>query len=125
MLENGIDTVLLDLELCPVRKQQTEQEVDDARKSYGLLLGYTNLLSSDARTIRKLILVENEKDHGQLIKYIGASYVFSEDLMDTTFFKNAAKKRFLNSLPLSDLSNVGALPWLSIDFKACITSEAV
>ena len=30
VLENGIDTVPLDLELCPVRKQQTEQEVDDA-----------------------------------------------------------------------------------------------
>ena len=62
------------------------------RKSYGLLLGYINLLSSDARTIRKLILVENEKDHGQLIKYIGASYVFSEDLMDTTFFQKCCKE---------------------------------
>ena len=30
VLENGIDTVPLDLELCPVGKQQTEQEVDDA-----------------------------------------------------------------------------------------------
>ena len=30
VLENGIDTVPLDLDLCPVRKQQTEQEVDDA-----------------------------------------------------------------------------------------------
>ena len=30
VLENGIDTVPLDLELCPARKQQTEQEVDDA-----------------------------------------------------------------------------------------------
>ena len=30
MLENGIDTLPLDLELCPVRKQQTEQKVDDA-----------------------------------------------------------------------------------------------
>ena len=30
VLENGIDTLPLDLELCPVRKQQTEQEVDDA-----------------------------------------------------------------------------------------------
>ena len=30
MLENGIDTIPLDLELCPVRKQQSEQEVDDA-----------------------------------------------------------------------------------------------
>ena len=30
VLENGIETLPLDLELCPVRKQQTEQEVDDA-----------------------------------------------------------------------------------------------
>ena len=30
VLENGIDTVPLDLELCPARKQQTEQEVDVA-----------------------------------------------------------------------------------------------
>ena len=30
VLDNGIDTVPLDLDLCPVRKQQTEQEVDDA-----------------------------------------------------------------------------------------------
>ena len=30
VLENGIDTVPFDLELCPLRKQQTEQEVDDA-----------------------------------------------------------------------------------------------
>ena len=30
MLENRIDTVPLDLELCPIKKQQTEQEVDDA-----------------------------------------------------------------------------------------------
>ena len=30
VLENGIDTAPLDLELCPVRKQKTDEEVDDA-----------------------------------------------------------------------------------------------
>lgn len=30
VLENGIDTEPLDLELCPVRKQQTDADVDDA-----------------------------------------------------------------------------------------------
>ena len=36
VLENGIDTVPLDQELCPVRKQRTEQEVDNALFIYWL-----------------------------------------------------------------------------------------